>query len=127
MLLDCLPLPAGHLAFFVTQFSEDQDLLIEELKNLNFRPSIANFTDDPNTPIQHPQGEPTQYARYGVSQTLDQVFTAPAVVKKVLCDLVMINQAYVGDSRTQVEQLLAECPRIANLYTPQANYRCLWH
>ncbi|PRW39176.1 Structural maintenance of chromosomes 5 [Chlorella sorokiniana] len=113
----------GHLAFFVTQFSEDQDLLIEELKNLNFRPSIANFTDDPNTPIQHPQGEPTQYARYGVSQTLDQVFTAPAVVKKVLCDLVMINQAYVGDSRTQVEQLLAECPRIANLYTPQANYR----
>jgi hypothetical protein len=58
-----------------------------------------------------------------VSQTLDQVFTAPAVVKKVLCDLVMINQAYVGDSRTQVEQLLAECPRIANLYTPQANYR----
>lgn len=34
----------------------------------SFRPSVANFTDDPNTPIQHPHGEPTQYARWAASK-----------------------------------------------------------
>ena len=40
--------------------------------------------------------------RYGITQTLDQVFTAPNVVKRVLCDESRINEAYIGDRNTPV-------------------------
>lgn len=41
-------------------------------------------------------------SRYGISQTLDRVFTAPNLVKKVMCDESRIQDAYIGDRSTQV-------------------------
>ena len=43
--------------------------------------------------------------RYGISQTLDRVFTAPNLVKKVMCDESRIQDAFIGDRSTQVRGL----------------------
>ena len=37
-----------------------------------------------------------------MTHTLDQVFTAPAIVKRVLCDEARVHEAYVGSAQAQV-------------------------
>lgn len=114
---------ANVWSFFVTQHKDDHDLLEEECKRFNFRPSVACYKGDPHEPIRHPRGEASEYARYGISQTLDCVFVAPPVVKRVLCDEARIHEAYVGDRGTRVEELFRDHDRLQQVYTPDCSYR----
>lgn len=57
----------------------------------------------PRPPV--PASRPTLLSRprrYGISQTMDQVFTAPLVVKHVLCAEHGINEAYIGGRGARV-------------------------
>ncbi|KAL4440548.1 hypothetical protein ABPG75_003549 [Micractinium tetrahymenae] len=108
---------------FVTHFNEDQDLLNAEFKALGFQPAISNFTGNPDAPISHPRGEAGSFARYGISQTLDQVFTAPLLVKHMLCDEHGINESYIGGRNARVEDLFRDNAQIRSVWTPDANYR----
>lgn len=47
--------------------------------------------------------------RYGITQTLDSVFTAPAVIKRLLCDESRINEVYLGDRSTRVGACACDC------------------
>ncbi|KAL4856314.1 Structural maintenance of chromosomes protein 5 [Chlorella vulgaris] len=114
---------ANVWSFFVTQCHEDQDLLDKEFCSLGFRPSIACVSSNAvSAPIEHPKGEASGYARYGISQTLDSVFTAPAVIKRLLCDESRINEVYLGDRSTRVEDLLRDVQKVQFVYTPGSRY-----
>ncbi|KAA6420293.1 MAG: structural maintenance of chromosomes 5 [Trebouxia sp. A1-2] len=111
---------------FVTTFREDQDLLVKEFadktKGYNFRPIVSNYQGNPQAVITHPKGEAQQYARYGITHTLDQVFEAPPVVKHVMTDEANLNEAYVGTRETHPEDCLSNNPQLANLWTPESHY-----
>ncbi|PSC71853.1 Structural maintenance of chromosomes 5 [Micractinium conductrix] len=114
----------GHVwGNFVTQHQSDQDLLRQVFKDQKWNLSVSNYNGDPNEPISHPNGEAAEYARYGITQTLDSVFVAPNVIKRVLCDEGGINRAYVGGQNTQVVALFRDCQRVQNVWTPEANNR----
>ncbi|KAL0040483.1 hypothetical protein WJX77_008439 [Trebouxia sp. C0004] len=111
---------------FVTTYREDQDLLVKEFaeknKGYNFRPIVSNYQGNPQAVITHPKGEAQQYARYGITHTLDQVFEAPPVVKHVMTDEANLNEAYVGTRETHPEECLRDNPQLANLWTPESHY-----
>ena len=47
-------------------------------------------------PTRFPLGEPAQYAEYGITHTLDQLYDAPAIVKQALADMHATTTTYVG-------------------------------
>ncbi|KAL6778911.1 SMC5 [Auxenochlorella protothecoides x Auxenochlorella symbiontica] len=117
---------ADKWTYFVVQHREDQDLLKQELqRQCGFDASIANFTGNPEEALSRPLGEAAHYARYGVTHSLDQVFESPALVKHFLQEESRLTEAFVGNSQAQeaVKEILAQVPRLTNLYTPKLSYR----
>ena len=109
--------------------------LVEMQKELNsdrsWRINTIQYDGDPHAPIQHPDGDARQFAQMGVTNTLDQVFRAPEVIKRVMCDHAAVNKTFVGTGETQ-RQIDADAAErrehrwvkspISTLWTPSHRY-----
>ncbi|KAK9915722.1 hypothetical protein WJX75_003203 [Coccomyxa subellipsoidea] len=118
-----MQLPRNMWTRFVTVFREDQDELSREAHKRGIKIITSNYSASPNAPLQHPDGPASQYADHGVTHTLDEVFEAPPVIKRIFNDESVITKAYVGSAQTDAPAFLRAHPNIMNLYTPESNYR----
>ena len=117
---------------FVTTQAEDRNLLQKELNSdRGWRINTIQYDGDPHAPIQHPDGDARQFAQMGVTNTLDQVFRAPEVIKRVMCDHAAVNKTFVGtdDTQKQIDADAAERREhrwvkspITTLWTPSHRY-----
>lgn len=107
------------LAYFVVMHQEDQDLLRQEVFNaVKYRPNVAVYHGDPDSPLQHKLGTSSDYARYGMTNTLDEVFQAPLLIKKALDDNFYITQAFVCSGNGNWQEFFKAQPRAMIVYTP---------
>jgi chromosome segregation ATPase len=125
----------GFWAHFVVEYEEDQDLLRKELQshfenlanngyttnNYNknrqgFRPTISLYRGNPSEPLRHPLGRGTEYAKFGVTSTLDETFQAPPLIKRVLNDNFNLTKTFVMREGGDWEGLFAQKPEIWNIY-----------
>ncbi|EIE27053.1 P-loop containing nucleoside triphosphate hydrolase protein [Coccomyxa subellipsoidea C-169] len=114
----------GHIwTRFVTVYREDQDELRREAQRRKVHITTSNYTGSVTAPLQHPDGPASQYANFGITHTLDEVFEAPPVIKRILNDESSITRAYVGTARTDVDAFLRANATVTNLYTPESNHR----
>jgi len=118
---------AGQVwVMFVTEQEGDQEFLMAKQRELRWRykPTISCFNGDPSAPLQHPKGDPSTLSRYGVTHTLDQVFTAPGLVKHVLAAEGVINETYICErgAEQHVEELSVS-HGITTLWTPDNQIR----
>lgn len=110
---------------FVVEHPEDQDLLKSELnQNFKYRANVTYYSGDSTLPLQHPQGQWADYARFGCIASLDQVFQAPQVVKHVLNDNAYIASTFVLSNRDANYQGMYEAnPDIQVIFTPDSQIR----
>ncbi len=117
---------------FVTTQAEDRNLLQKELNSdRSWGINTIQYDGDPHAPIPHPDGDARQFAQMGVTNTLDQVFRAPEVIKRVMCDHAAVNKTFVGTEETQ-KQIDADAAErrehrwvkspITTLWTPSHRY-----
>lgn len=129
----------GFWAHFVVEYEEDQDLLRKELQSYldnlgnnrgfstatskrssGFRPTISWYRGNPSEPLNHPLGRGTDYAKFGVTSTLDETFQAPPLVKRVLNDNFNLTKTFVMRQGGDWEGLFAYKPEIWNVYIPES-------
>ena len=115
-------IPRVWMSYFVVAHPEDQDLLRRELKsNVNYAANIALYQGDASAPLGHELGRAQQYARYGMTHTMDEIFTAPLVVKKVLDDNFSLTKVFVtGGEEAAWGQFFDAQPRANVVFTPGA-------
>lgn len=97
-------------------------------KDIGYKPMVACYSGNADHPLKRPQGceEAPKYARYNITHTLDQVFTAPRLVKHVINDSSNIAAAYVGSAAASWEDFFKDNREIRVLWTPDAQYRRLY-
>jgi chromosome segregation ATPase len=107
------------MSYFVVLHPEDQDLLRQEVPAAaNYRPNVAVFLGDVNSPLNHQLGTSSEYARYGIVSTLDEVFQAPLVIKKALDDNFYLSKTFVCSATGNWEEFFRAQPRAQVVYTP---------
>ncbi|KAG7670314.1 hypothetical protein Ndes2437A_g04826 [Nannochloris sp. 'desiccata'] len=107
------------MSYFVVLHQEDQDLLRQEVPAAtNYRPNVAVFFGDVNAPLTHQLGTSSQFARYGIVNTLDEVFQAPLVIKKALDDNFYLSKAFVCSATGNWEEFFKAQPQARVVYTP---------
>lgn len=117
--------PQNTWRMFVTENREDQDLLDRCLKEqCNYSASISNYTGNASASIPCLCGNPREYARFGVVGTLNDVYTAPPLIKHVLNDMHYLGSHLVGGVETaqQYDRMMREAPAVRTLWTPQHKY-----
>ncbi|KAK4253755.1 hypothetical protein QN277_010391 [Acacia crassicarpa] len=115
----------GHVPYyiwksFITQDSEDRDLLV---KNLNsFDVPILNYTGGDCS-----QREPFQISEdmrtLGIYSRLDEVFDAPTAVKQVLIGQCGLDHSYIGTRETDQNADRVQKLGIFDFWTPDNHYR----
>lgn len=77
----------------------------------NTKANVTYYAGNPDEPIpdEIPAELMTELAQFGISDRLDRTFDAPAVVKKVLCDMSMVHRQVVGTERAaaKVKEVIA--------------------
>uniref|UniRef100_A0A1J3CXP7 Structural maintenance of chromosomes protein 5 n=1 Tax=Noccaea caerulescens TaxID=107243 RepID=A0A1J3CXP7_NOCCA len=116
----------GHVAYyawksFVTQDSQDRDLLVRNLKR--FDVPILNYVRDGGN-----QKDPfhiTDHMRsLGIRDRLDQIFDAPDAVKEVLNSQFGLEYSYIGSKETdQRAEEVSTKLNITDFWTPDNHYR----
>ncbi|GIL45706.1 hypothetical protein Vafri_2884 [Volvox africanus] len=86
------------------------------------RNRLLFLPEDPG-PVQYTDGHPSQYAGFGITGTVDQIFEATSdLVKQAMCISCGINTAYVGTEYAEqaqvVEALFSRTP-VRRLLTPR--------
>eukprot|EP00873_Tetraselmis_striata_P002062 jgi/Tetstr1/422326/TSEL_013169.t1 len=112
---------------FVTQFSEDQDLLVQQVKTLigNNNLIISNYAGNPDEPLEHKSGTADDYAAHGVTLTLDQALKdTPTIVSHVLDDHAGISRAFVGSDslKPNADKFLDANHKVTTLYFKDFRY-----
>ncbi|XP_047983367.1 structural maintenance of chromosomes protein 5 [Salvia hispanica] len=115
----------GHVAHyiwkaFITQDSEDRDLLVRNLRS--FDVPVINYVMTGN----HQSGSfqaTDEMRKLGISSRLDQVFEAPHAVKEVLISQFYLDQSYIGSKETDERADMVNELGIADLWTPENHYR----
>ncbi|KAI9116670.1 hypothetical protein K1719_012328 [Acacia pycnantha] len=115
----------GHVPYyiwksFITQDSEDRDLLV---KNLNsFDVPVLNYTGGDCS-----QREPFQISEdmrtLGIYSRLDEVFDAPTAVKQVLIGQFGLDHSYIGTRETDQNADRVQKLGIFDFWTPDNHYR----
>lgn len=107
------------MSYFVVLHQVDQDLLRQEVPAAtNYRPNVAVFLGDVNAPLKHQLGTSSEYARYGIVNTLDEVFQAPLVIKKALDDNFYLSKTFVCSATGNWEEFFKAQPKAQVVYTP---------
>jgi chromosome segregation ATPase len=107
------------MSYFVVLHQEDQDLLRQEVPQATgYRPNVAAFAGDVNAPLSHQYGTSSEYARFGIVNTLDEVFQAPLVIKKALDDNFSLSKTFVCSANGDWEGFFKAQPQATLVYTP---------
>jgi structural maintenance of chromosomes protein 5 len=107
------------MSYFVVLHQEDQDLFRQEVPNAtNYRPNVAVFLGDVNAPLKHQLGTSSEYARFGIVNTLDEVFQAPLVIKKALDDNFYLSKTFVCSATGDWEGFFRTQAAAQVVYTP---------
>jgi hypothetical protein len=109
-------------AYFVVEHQRDKEDLTRDLAEAcatsGFRPMVALYGGDPAAPLRRTCGEARAHARFGVTGSLDQAFTAPAVIKHVLNDNSFVASTMVMAGRDHDwEAFFAAVPGAQTVWT----------
>lgn len=115
----------GHVAnyiwkSFITQDSEDRDLLVKKLKP--FDVPVINYVMTENH-RSYPFQATDEMQKLGISSRLDQVFEAPHAVKEVLISQFHLDASYIGTKETDERADVVSGLGIMDLWTPENHYR----
>ncbi|XP_057807772.1 structural maintenance of chromosomes protein 5 [Salvia miltiorrhiza] len=115
----------GHVAHyiwkaFITQDSEDRDLLVKNLRS--FDVPVINYVMTGNHQSDSFQAT-DEMRKLGISSRLDQVFEAPHAVKEVLISQFRLDQSYIGSKETDEKADMVSNLGIDDLWTPENHYR----
>ena len=106
-------------SYFVCVHQCDADLMKEELVGATgYRPNVAVYKGDLESPLQHELGTSSEYARFGITNTLDEVFQAPMVIKKALNDNFYLSRTFVQGQQGDYEAFFQAQPRAQVVFTP---------
>lgn len=116
--------PGWLLKSFVFSNENDKELFMQEMQD---QQRIAvNAIYRPPTGLELPQNPMSMddAKRYNITHFLDQTFSAPPLVKKVISENASVEKVAIGDSRCRVENILNEKPlRVSYIFTPQNFYQ----
>lgn len=115
--------PSWLLTAFVCEDEADKERLMVELSekqkiqvNAIYRPS-HDLSLPPN-PIPRDEA-----AQLGITGFLDETFTAPPIVKKVMSESAMIEKVAIGIANINYDKVYADRNlRVSNIFTPTAYY-----
>jgi chromosome segregation ATPase len=114
--------PKFGLLCFVTQNSKDREFIQHNFvdpqkKNI----SIINFEKTPKK-LNHQVDLSVNGKKCGVTKYLDEVFSAPDIIKSVLEDICMISKAGIGTSSTSLDGCQQYIPEVTTIYTPDSRF-----
>lgn len=115
----------GHVAnyvwkAFITQNSEDRDLLVKSLRS--FDVPVINYVMTGNHRSDSFQAT-DEMRKLGISSRLDQVFEAPHAVKEVLISQFHLDTSYIGSKESDEKADMVARLGIMDLWTPENHYR----
>ncbi|GIL94381.1 hypothetical protein Vretimale_600 [Volvox reticuliferus] len=117
----------ANLGAVITENQEDNNLVHNWLEQNKAqakgrRNRLLFLPEDPG-PVQYTDGHPSQYAAFGITGTVDQIFEATSdLVKQAMCVSSSINTAYVGTAyaeQAQVVEALFSRTSVRRLLTPR--------
>ncbi|KAJ7548526.1 hypothetical protein O6H91_07G015000 [Diphasiastrum complanatum] len=114
----------GHVPFyiwksFITQDPEDRDLLVRNLKP--FEVPVINYTGEKET--TRTLAISREMEELGITGKLDQVISAPKIVKEVLTTQFGLDQSFIGTLETNLRADEACRLGIRDLWTPENHFR----
>ncbi|KXZ47041.1 hypothetical protein GPECTOR_38g278 [Gonium pectorale] len=87
------------LGSYIVTCKEDEMMLAEQIKTFGvFGIKAAMCAHNPDEPydMHYPSGPAAQHAAYGLTHTVDELFTAPPIVMFLLAGQCRVNQVYIG-------------------------------
>lgn len=115
----------GHIPYyvwksFVTQDSEDRDLLVRNLKR--FDVPVLNYVGDGGNQ-KAPFHISDQMRSLGIHTRLDQIFDAPDAIKEVLTSQFGLDDSYIGSKITDQRAEEVFKLGVTDFWTPDNHYR----
>ncbi|KAK9169853.1 hypothetical protein Syun_001993 [Stephania yunnanensis] len=105
---------------FITQDAADRDFLVRNMRSFDI--PVLNYVGDRDS--GNSSFEVTgEMRKLGIYSRLDQVFDAPAAVKKVLSGQFGLEHSYIGSRETDLKADMVPDLGIHYLWTPDNHYR----
>ncbi|GLJ50077.1 hypothetical protein SUGI_1065100 [Cryptomeria japonica] len=105
---------------FITQDSNDRDLLVKNLKSFDI--PVLNYTGNRQM-WNEPQPVTDAMRNLGITSRLDEVFEAPSAVKEVLISQAALDHSFIGSEETNRRADDANKLGVMDLWTPENHYR----
>eukprot|EP01018_Ginkgo_biloba_P038498 Gb_33241 [translate_table: standard] len=105
---------------FITQDSDDRDLLVRNLKPFDI--PVLNYTGNREM-RKAPMEVSDEMRKLGISSRLDQIFEAPSAVKEVLISQAILDHSFIGSEETNRRADEANRLGVMDLWTPENHYR----